>query len=95
VTAYYAQFYNLPPLMQGFTRAHECAHHWVGFSEVAANCAALRELRRHGLTEEDEDSIAAFHRSVGPLPSQYLGSGVGFWNATISCAGPRRSVDTH
>jgi hypothetical protein len=51
--------------------------------EIAANCEALKTLRRRGLTQEQEQFIAEFHSSIGPLPAQYRGSGSAFWEATV------------
>jgi hypothetical protein len=86
---YFRQFFALPPLMQEFTRVHECAHHHVGPDEVQANCTALVEMREHGLTAAQEEFIARFHIGLGPLPAQYFGSGDDFWQMTIECAGER------
>ena len=89
VITYFAQFFALPPLMQKFSRLHECAHHHVGPDEIQANCAALIEMRNQGLTPSQEDFIAQFHINLGTLPTQYHGSGEEFWQLTVECAGDR------
>lgn len=77
-------FYQLPPLMQKFTRMHECAHALTrNPDEVLANCLALKWARMNGLTPNEEQYIGSFHFSLSPLPAQYGGSGAVFWTATI------------
>jgi hypothetical protein len=86
-------FYRLPPVMQQFTRMHECMHlsrHVA--DEVKANCFALLAMRRRGLSADDEERIAQQHLRMPVLPAQYGGSGQALWAGTIKCAGPRAPV---
>jgi hypothetical protein len=89
---YYGQSYMvLSPLMKAFVALHECAHLVEAtHDEFYANCRALQEIRRRGLTPQDEQLIAQSHYNDGFLPPQYGGSGATFWNRTIACAGPAR-----
>lgn len=41
-------FFNLPPYMQWFVYAHECAHQVVGSNEQAADCFAVKLGRNQG-----------------------------------------------
>lgn len=74
-------YYQLPPIMQIFTRLHECGHLAIPTTnELQANCYALRG---RNWSQSELQFIANFHASVGPLPPQYGGSGAGFWTATL------------
>lgn len=89
-TIYGPRFSLLGRLEQEFTRIHECAHLSIPtVDEVRANCAALREMRNRGLSEEEEAELAAWVRSEGQIGLQYGGTGTAFWDATLMCAGPR------
>lgn len=87
-------FGSLPFLMQQFTHLHECMHLSIPTTnEVYANCQALIAMRQRGLSFADENFIAQQHAGrsdMQVLPPQYGGSGLAFWNATITCAGPRQ-----
>ena len=73
-------YFQIPPLMQIFTSAHECGHLVnASANEPAANCFALQTL---GLTPSQKLFIAQFHQNLGPLPPQYGGSGMQFWQMT-------------
>jgi hypothetical protein len=86
-------FFQLPSLMQHFTRLHECAHLTLPtYDEIAANCEALRISRMQGLSVQDEEFIANFHRSVGTVSPIYGGTGTAFWNFTIRRCGPRNQT---
>lgn len=41
-------YFNLPPYMQWFVYAHECAHQVVGPNEQAADCWAIKLGRNQG-----------------------------------------------
>ncbi|MDQ9169465.1 hypothetical protein Q8A64_03460 [Oxalobacteraceae bacterium R-40] len=41
-------YFSLPPYMQWFIYAHECAHQLVGSSEAAADCWAMKLGRNQG-----------------------------------------------
>ena len=87
---YGPMFYQLPDTMQKLTRLHECAHLTIPtMDEFAANCAALRVMRREGLSPAEEQYIGQFHMNIGVLPPQYGGSGLAFWNGTMQLCGPR------
>lgn len=85
---YGAAFFQLPPLMRSFTVIHECAHlvHQTN-DEFFANCEALTELRRRGLSVSEESYIAGYHHRIGPLGPQYGGSGSAFWAGTLRACG--------
>jgi hypothetical protein len=88
---YSQTFFALPPLMQEFTRIHECMHLALPTSnEVHANCEALKVMRSRGLSLQQEQFIGTFHWSLGVIPPQYGGSGQTFWAWTMQCAGARR-----
>lgn len=73
-------YFRLPAIMQVFTSAHECGHLVLETQdEFDANCFALNNLSP---TKQQESFIANFHRQLGPLPTQYGGSGVAFWAGT-------------
>lgn len=83
-------FFALPPLMQEFTRVHECMHLALPTSnEVHANCEALKLMRARGLSAQQEHYIGAFHGSLGQIPPQYGGTGQTFWALTMQCSGVR------
>ena len=89
-TVYGARYFQLSQVAQRFTRYHECAHVAVPTNdEIIANCAALRDLRFRGLSIQAESEIAAWHLSLGSVGVQYGGTGLAFWQATLTCAGPR------
>ncbi len=74
-------YFQLPPLMQVFTSAHECGHLAARTSnEFLANCFALENLP---LSRQDKLFIAQFHMNIGPLGPQYGGSGAAFWQLTM------------
>lgn len=77
-------FYTLPPLMQEFTRYHECAHLAMRTQdEYQANCAALKELMSRGASQQELAFVERFHMDIGLLPPQYGGSGAAFWQGTV------------
>ena len=77
-------FFQLHPIMQRLTVLHECAHLVERTSnEFLANCKALDIMRQQGLSSEEEKFIAQFHMQIGPLGSQYGGSGAAFWAGTL------------
>ena len=81
-------FFRLPPIMQEFTKFHECAHLAEQTTdEFQANCSALRAMRSRGLSQQQENFIANFHRNIGPIGPQYGGSGVAFWQGTLQACG--------
>jgi hypothetical protein len=83
-------FYEMPRLMQEFTKLHECMHlNLHTTDEIKANCQALLSMRRRGLSEADEELIARFHVQFPVMAAQYGGSGPAFWSATVDCAGAR------
>ena len=78
---YSPAFYQLTPLMQEFTRRHECAHLAVPTSdEFMANCVALRSRM---WSRPEIDHIAATHHAIGVQGPQYGGSGASFWQITL------------
>ena len=77
------------PLMQAFIKRHECQHANGVQDEVAANCAALLQMRALGLTAQQESRIASWLSAEGTLDPQYGGSGAVFWERTLRCAGAR------
>lgn len=90
---YGPQYAALTPLLQSFVRLHECAHLAIPTSdEIQANCRALREMRRQGLTAENEELIAQDHYNRGVLEPKYGGSGTAFWRLTLKCAGSRHDT---
>lgn len=87
---YAPKFYNLPSLFKEFVKLHECAHVSVPtLDEIQANCIALLEMRRRGLSWQEEQQIARWTASAGLIGFQYGGTGANFWLYTIQCAGPR------
>lgn len=73
-------YFAIPPLMQIFTSAHECGHLVnASASEPLANCFALQTLK---LAPSQKLFIAQFHQNLGPLPPNYGGSGMQFWQLT-------------
>jgi len=79
-------FRALDPLMQVFIRRHECQHANGMRDEIAANCAALAQMRAQGLTPQQEAHLARWHMAVGRLDPQYGGSADVFWDRTVRCA---------
>lgn len=78
---YNAPYFNLPPLMQTFTSAHECGHLVLQTdNELLANCFALRNLPLSG---SDKQFIAQYHIGIGSIGPQYGGSGAAFWAGTV------------
>ena len=74
-------YYSLPPFMQTWTSVHECGHLTLKTdNEFVANCYALKRLTPDGPML---NMLASFHRSLGPLPPQYGGSGSAFWAGTL------------
>lgn len=87
---YSLRYYQLAPLMKQFVWLHECAHLSIPTSdEIQANCTALLQLRDMGLTHHDEQLIANWTMSAGPVGMQYGGTGEAFWALTLNCAGSR------
>ncbi len=85
-------FFQLPPLMQEFTKIHECMHLSIPTgNEFLANCKALLHMRQAGLTIDQENYIRDYHHlpTLQILGMQYGGSGAAFWQQTMMCAGPR------
>ncbi len=83
---YGQRFRVLDPLMRAFIRRHECQHANGVRDEIAANCAALVQMRALGLTPQQEAVIARWHLAEGRLDPQYGGSGAAFWERTVRCA---------
>lgn len=87
---YGPRFFALPPLQREFIKFHECAHVSVPtMDEIQANCIALVEMRRRGLSAQQEQQIAQWTASEGVVGFQYGGSGANFWLYTVQCAGSR------
>jgi len=88
IITYGPRFFLLDPLLQSFVKIHECAHLSIPTSdEIRANCTALKSMRHHGLSDDEEDEIANWTRSEGLIDLRYGGTGEAFWNATLACAG--------
>ncbi|MEO6626042.1 MAG: hypothetical protein ABIN37_14590 [Burkholderiaceae bacterium] len=86
---YGPRYRKIAPLMQSFIKRHECQHANGVQDEVAANCAALLQMRALGLTAQQESRIANWLSAEGTLDPQYGGSGAMFWERTVRCAGGR------
>ncbi len=86
---YGPRYRAVAPLMQSFIKRHECQHANGVQDEVAANCAALLQMRALGLTAQQEARIASWLSAEGTLDPQYGGSGAVFWERTLRCAGAR------
>lgn len=86
---YGSRYRLIAPLLQSFIRRHECQHAKGVQDEIAANCAALVQMRAVGLTTEQEGQIARWHIAEGAIDPQYGGSGAAFWEQTLRCAGAR------
>jgi hypothetical protein len=55
------RFSKLPMTLKRYVYAHECAHQFVGRSELAADCYAVQQGRRDGwLDEQGVDTICGF-----------------------------------
>jgi hypothetical protein len=89
VITYGPRFYQLHPLLQVFSKFHECQHANGIVSEVAANCRALIQMRNLGLSREEENIIAQWHIAEGVIGAQYGGTGAALWSETVQCAGTR------
>ena len=76
-------------LMQLVIKRHECQHANGVQDEIAANCAALLQMRTLDLTAQQKSRIAAWLSAEGTLDPQYGGSGTIFWARTLRCAGAR------
>lgn len=87
---YGPRFRALDPLMQAFIRRHECQHANGVRDEIAANCAALVQMRGQGLTPQQEAHLERWHLGKGRLDPQYGGSGAAFWERTLRCAAAAR-----
>ncbi len=87
---YGPRFRELDPLMRGFIRRHECQHANGVQDEIAANCAALVQMRAQGLTPRQEAQLERWHLAEGRLDPQYGGSGAAFWERTVRCAATMR-----
>ena len=87
---YGPRFFGLSALLKDFVKFHECAHlSMVTNNEVQANCVALTEMRRRGLSQQQELEIARWTVSEGVIGLQYGGTGENFWRFTLQCAGAR------
>lgn len=86
---YGERYQQAPALFQAFIRRHECQHANGVLDEIGANCGALVQMRALGLTTEQEAHLAKLHGAEGPLDARYGGSGAGFWQRTLACAGSR------
>lgn len=86
---YGPRYRNSTPLMQSFIKRHECQHANGVQDEVAANCAALLQMRALGLSAQQEARIASWLSAEGTLDPQYGGTGAIFWERTVRCAGAR------
>lgn len=86
---YGERYQQAPALFQAFIRRHECQHANGVLDEITANCRALAQMRALGLTVEQEAQLAGLHGAEGPLDARYGGSGAGFWQRTVACAGSR------
>lgn len=90
---YGPEFYRLAPIVQEFSKLHECAHLSIPSSdETRVNCLALTTMREKGLSEKDEAAIEQAHTQYARLDDVYGGSGREYWRRTIACAGPRKVV---
>jgi len=87
---YGSRFRELGPLMQAFIRRHECQHANGVQDEIAANCAALAQMRAQGLTPQQEVVLERWHMAEGRLDPQYGGSGAALWERTVRCAATLR-----
>lgn len=86
---YGERYQQAPALFQAFIRRHECQHANGVLDEIGANCGALVQMRALGLTVDQEAQLAKLHGAEGPLDARYGGSGAGFWQRTLACAGSR------
>ncbi len=86
---YGPRYRNTAPLLRAFIRHHECQHANGVQDEIAANCAALVQMRALGLTTDEEGQIARWHIAEGTIDPRYGGSGAAFWERTLRCAGTR------
>lgn len=90
VITYGPRFFLLSPLLREFVKFHECAHLSVPTpDEIQANCISLTEMRRRGLSLQQEMQIGHWIATEGSIGLQYGGTGATFWQLTLQCAGPR------
>jgi hypothetical protein len=61
------RFATLTPGLRQFAYAHECGHQYVGYSELAADCFAVKRGLKQGWLGKPafEEVCAFFHRSQG------------------------------
>lgn len=90
IIVYGPRFPELAPVMRSFIRRHECQHANGVSDEIAANCAALAQMRAQGLTAQQEAHLRRWHLAEGQLDPQYGGSGAAFWERTVHCAAAAR-----
>ncbi len=87
-------------ILVDFLFYHECAHarfesHFKGpfESELGANCEGLRKMRIDGrITAAQEIEVGRFHANAN-LYATLFGSGITFWQLTLSCASNPPSYD--
>jgi hypothetical protein len=72
--------------MQSFIRRHECQHANGVMDEIAANCAALAQMRAQGLTAHPDAQLERGPVGHGRLDPHSGGSGAAFWQPTLRCA---------
>lgn len=79
---YGTQFSRLPPVMQRFSRLHECGHlvNRLSPDEFEANCYALKAGR---FSKRQVAEIADYFRAMPVLGMEYGGSGSAFWDGTV------------
>lgn len=73
--------FNMPPYMQWFGYAHECAHQFVGLDENAADCMAVQVGKQQGFMDQIGisqvcsfvyPSAGNWSHAPGPLRCQHM-----------------------
>ncbi len=81
IITYGVQFSRLPPVVQRFSRLHECGHlvNRLSPDEYEANCYALKAGR---FSKRQVAEIADYFKAMPVLGMEYGGSGAAFWART-------------
>ena len=82
IISYGALFSKLPPVVQRFSRLHECGHlvNKLSPDEFEANCYALKAGR---FSKRQVAEIADYFKQMPVLGLEYGGSGAAFWAGTV------------